>query len=274
MAAPDISIRLEVLPGESVAEQVANAAKYKFDAIALPGRFKDRWLRPLRECRGDLPLPMASISLGFVHSLLSPSEARRQECRDSLLELLDLCAELGAPRLNVPPCLIQDNPERITESGSFGTLRERLDAMLLEELPAIGNAAAEREVVFLIEPVNKYESEYLNSVVHAAELVDELDQPAVKVTADFFHMQLEELDTAAALERSGAVVQHVHVAENTRVEPGPGSMDYRPGFRELQRVGYAGLLEVECRYLSGPADAVLPASANYLRSVWNQSAMQ
>ena len=71
-----------------------------------------------------------------------------------------------------------------------------------------------------------------------------------------------------------AAIGHVHVAENTRVEPGPGSMDYGPGFRELHLSGYVGLIEVECRYLSGIADEVLPSSADYLRRAWNQSAMQ
>ncbi|MGB0582892.1 MAG: sugar phosphate isomerase/epimerase family protein, partial [Limisphaerales bacterium] len=213
MATPNISIRLEVLPGETVAEQITRAADFGFDAIALPGRFLDRWLAELRECRADVPLPMASISLGFVHSLLSPNESDRQECRDSLLRLLDLCAELEAPRLNVPPCLIQDNPVRIREVGDYRSLSERLDAILLEELPAIGDAAAERGVTFLLEPVNKYESEYLNSVVHAARLIRRLDHPAVQVTADFFHMQLEELHTAAALQESVSEVGHVHVAD-------------------------------------------------------------
>ena len=274
MSTPDVSIRLEVLPGESVAEQIGHAAEFGFDAIALPGRFLESWLPELREYREDAPLPMASISLGFAHSLLSSTESQRQECRDSLMRLLDLCAELEAPRLNVPPCLIQDNPVRIREAGYFNSLSERLDAMLLEELPAIGDAAAERGVAFLLEPVNKYESEYLNSVVHAARLIRRLAHPAVQVTADFFHMQLEELHTAKALQESVMDVGHVHVAENTRMEPGPGTMDYGPGFGVLRENDYAGLIEVECRYLSGPANEVLPASAEYLRRIWNQSAMQ
>lgn len=269
MATPDISIRLEVLPGDTVAEQIANAAEYGFDAIALPGRFKDRWLPELRECLNDAALPMASISLGFAHSLLSPQKSRRQKCRDSLLWLMDLCAELNAPRLNVPPCLIQDNPERIQDAGEFAGLRERLDAMLFEQLPDIGDAAAKRGVTFLLEPVNKYESEYLNSVVHAAELVRSLNHPAVKATADFFHMQLEELHTAEALRGAGAAIGHVHVAENTRVEPGPGSLDFRPGFRVLKEGGYQQMIEIECRHLSGRAEVVLPQALAYLREIWN-----
>jgi len=262
MDAPKLSIRLEVLPGDRVATQIANAARFGFDAIALPGRFKDRWLPGLRECIADSPLPMASISLGFRHSLLSPDPARRSECCDSLVELMDLCAEFGAKLLNVPPCLIQDNAERVTD-------RATCDELLLEQMPAIGDSARDREVMFLLEPVNKYESDYLNSVEPAAELTRKLGHPNIACTADFFHMQMEELHLDAALLRAGSQVRHVHVAENTRVEPGPGSLDFRPGFKALNDIGYRGLVEVECRWLSGVAADVLPKSVGYLRHEWN-----
>jgi len=271
MSLPKLSIRLEVLPGATVGEQIANAAAFGFDAIALPGRFKDRWLEPLRQCLRDLPLPLASISLGFSHSLLSPTQEERRKCRDSLIELLDLCAELGAGLLNVPPCLIQDNPDRIRDAGEYASLEERLDALLLEQLAEIGDAAEARGVWFLLEPVNRYESDYLNSIEHAANLARRLNHPAVGVTADFFHMQLEELDPAAAIARAMPTIRHVHVAENTRVEPGPGTLDLRLGFGALKSAGYAGLLEVECRRLSGPAAEVLPRSARYLRETWAQA---
>lgn len=262
MDAPELSIRLEVLPGDGVAAQIASAERFGFDAIALPGRFKDQWLPGLRDCRADSPLPMAGISLGFRHSLISPDPARRAECRDSLMELLDLCAEFDARLLNVPPCLIQDNAERLAD-------RAGCDALLLEQLPAIGDAARDRGVTFLLEPVNKYESDYLNSIEPAAELTRALGHPNVACTADFFHMQMEELHVDAALRRAGPAVRHVHVAENTRVEPGPGSLDFRPGFKSLKDLGYRGLVEVECRWLSGEAETVLPRSVEYLRREWD-----
>lgn len=268
---PDISVRLEVLQGDSVAEQIQSAADYGFDAIALPGRFKDRWLPGLRDCLKDRPLPMASISLGFVHSLLSPASEQRSECRDSLRRLLDLCAEFDVGLLNVPPCLIQDNPERICEAGDHSSITERLDELLLEQLAGLADEARDRAVILLLEPVNKYESDYLNSVGHAAAIARRLNHSAVAVTADFFHMQMEELHMELALTEAMPCVQHVHVAENTRVEPGPGSLDFSPGFKALKESGYSGLIEVECRYLSGPAGEVLPLSADYLRQIWAEA---
>jgi sugar phosphate isomerase/epimerase len=270
-----ISCRLEVLPGETVIEQLHAAHRFGFGGVALPGRFMERWLKPLHECFQDSPLPMAALSIGFRKSLLSPAPSDRQTCRDDLLKLFDLCAEFDVNTFNLPPCLIQDNPVRIHAADGFGSVRERLDALLLEQLPALGDEAEQRGVELLIEPVNQYESDYLNSVEHAAALCRRLDHPAVGFTADFFHMQIEELHTPDAIRATGAPtrsgrfpLRHVHVAENTRVEPGPGSLNLLPGFRALKDVGYPGWIELECRHLSGLATEVLPRSVEYMRETW------
>ncbi len=261
---PSITCRLEVLPGATVAEKVTNAQRYGFTGIALPGRFLKSWLEEARAFRADSPLPFVSLSLGFEGSLLSPHAAVRQQCHDSILRLLDVCAEFNAHLFNIPPVLIQDNPERLKD-------RSQQDALFLEQLPALGDAARARGVTFLIEPVNRYESDYLNSIEHAAQLCAQVNHPAIALTADFFHMQLEELHADAALTKAGIWTKHVHVAENTRVEPGPGTLKFSPGFKALKALNYRGLVEVECRTLSGPGDVVLPRSVAYLQKMWQDA---
>ena len=264
----EFTIRLEVLPGGTVAEKVRAAKNFGFSGIALPGRFMTSWLDGLRDGFRDLELPVASLSLGFVESLVSPSETKRGRCRDSLLELLDLCAEFEIGRFNLPPCLVMDNDERFPKDAV-----QEQDDLLLAQLPKLGDEAAARGVLLLIEPVNQYESDYLNLIEHAARLVGKMAHPNIAVTADFFHMQMEELQPADALLRAGKTVKHVHVAENTRVEPGPGSLDFAPGFAALKTVGYDGVIEIECRWLSGPAETVLPTSVSYLRELWEMAAI-
>jgi sugar phosphate isomerase/epimerase len=167
----------------------------------------------------------------------------------------------------MPPVLIQDNAERFGPAGSTSAI-ESQDTLLLEELPSIGDEARKRNVVLVLEPVNRYESEYLNTLAHAAQICEVVGHPNVGVTCDFYHMQLEELDVEKSIANATPWIRHVHVAENTRVEPGPGSMDFRSGFSALKKHQYQGIIEIECRTLSGPAEAVLPRSAEYLRSLW------
>ncbi len=189
-------------------------------------------------------------------------------------QLMDICVELGVKRLNVPPVLNQDNPVRISDAGEFSSLSERLDSLFLEQLQEIGEAARQRQLIFLLEPVNRFESDYLHSIEHGARLCQQLGHDSVGMTADAFHMQLEELSPEAAIRRAGKSIRHVHIAENTRVEPGPGSLDLRGVFRGLRSVRYDDWIEVECRYLSGEADQVLPQSVQYVRSLWEECALE
>ncbi len=259
-----LSCRYEVLPGERAIDRVSNAQKFGFDAVSLPGRFLNDYLDELRACLGDLPIPLVAMSLGFTGSLVNPDEDIRAQCRDSFLRLFDVCAELGVSHVNVPPVLIQDNPARLSDEAEQ-------DALLVEQLPALGDEAKQRGLLFLLEPVNKYETEYLYNVPHAARVCEQVDHPHVGMTCDFFHMQMEELDIPDSLRLAGKWIKHVHVAENTRVEPGPGSMDFAPGFAVLKELNYRGIIEVECRWLSGPGEEVLPRCSGYLRKTWTEA---
>ena len=183
-----------------------------------------------------------------------------------MLELFDFTAALGAISVNMPPVLIMDNPERFPAKA----VAEQ-DRLLIEQLPALGEEAAKRELELLIEPVNSFETDYLTTVGHAARICEQVDHPAIGLTPDFYHMQMEELDIQAALRDAARGIRHLHTAENTRVEPGPGEMTFRPGFRAMKEAGYTGLVEIECRTLSGPAGEVLPLSSAYLRREWAES---
>ncbi len=263
-----LSCRLEVLPGKSVLEQITNAHRFGFDGIGLPGRFLDQYLEDLLEVWKDLPLPLMSLSLGFKGSLLHPEPSGRRRCQESLVRLMDICVQLGVKCLNVPPVLSQDNPVRITDKGSFPSFEARLDALLESELTILADEASARDLLGLIEPVNRFESDYLNSIEHGARICRSVARSAIGMTIDTFHMQLEELDSESAIINAGSEIKHVHVAENTRVEPGVGSLDLSAVFRGLQAVGYDDWIEVECRTLSGEAEKVLPRSVQYLRSTW------
>ena len=261
-----LNVRLEVLPGDSVLERVGLAAEAGFDGIAFPGRFRDRFGPETLEALADLPLPIRAVSLGFDGSLCSPIREERQRCRDSLLRLFEFPRALGASCVNMPPALIQDNTNRYP----LGREQEQ-DQLLIDQLPELGDEAEKFGLVLLIEPVNGFETDYLTTVGHAARICRQVDHPAVGLTPDFFHMQMEELDVAGALVDAAEWVRLLHVAENTRVEPGPGLMDFRPGFRALKDAGYEGMVEVECRKLSGPAREVLPMSVEYLRREWENA---
>ena len=261
-----LTVRLEVVPGDNVVERVELAAQCGFDGIAFPGLLSQRFAEETLANLQQLALPIKTVSLGFEGSLCSPDENQRQRCRDSLRQLFDFTQALGAISVNIPPILNQFHRDRYPAEAI-----EEQDELLVRQLPELGEQAAQRGLELLIEPVNRYETDYLKTISHAARLCAAVNHPAVGMTVDFFHMQMEESDNAAALTGAAPWIRHVHVAENTRCEPGSGQLDFQPGFRALQDLGYRGLVELECRSLSGPAHACLTKSASWLRSQWQQA---
>lgn len=258
-----------MLPGGDPYARIKRAAQFGFQGVALPGRMKHLWLDGLTAGGGRSPaLPLTSVSLGFEGTLVSPDEEVRRRCRDSLLGLFDVCAKLGIGLVNMPPVLREDHPGLTLAPGDQATLAE-WDRRLVGELAAIADDAAARGVRLLLEPVNRYESDYLHTIAHAARLCREVGHPAIGFTADLFHMQLEELSPEEALWDGRQWLGLVHVAENTRVEPGPGLMDFLPPFSVLRASCYRGWVEIECRSLTGPADKVLPRSIKHLREYWD-----
>ena len=256
-----ISARLEVLPGKSVLEQINNAEMFGFDGVSLPGRFLKNYVSELKRVFPDISLPLVSLSLGYEGSLLSPDIKIREKCKASIIDLFDLCNELKIKSLNMVPIFIQD------DTGSTD-VKEK-DELLISQLCDICEEGRKRNVSLLLEPVNRYETKYINSQAHAARICDIVNHDYLGVTSDFYHMMLEELDTAKSILVAGKWIKHVHVAENTRVEPGPGSLNFKPGFEALKKIGYDGFIEIECRSLSGTPEIVYPYSIKYLRNIWD-----
>lgn len=257
------SARLEMLPGKNIIEKVSNASKYGFDGISLPGRFLKGFIDELIRVAGDLPLPLISLSLGYEGSLVSRNRKIREKCRKSLIGLLNLCNRLKINTLNIVPAFIEDLPKEISLT------KNELDELFISQLFEICAVAKERGVMLLLEAVNRYETGYVTKLSHAVEICNNVNNPNLGITADFYHMMLEELNTPESIRAAGNFIKHVHVAENTRVEPGPGSLNFKPGFTELRKIGYQGFFEIECRNLSGDPDFVYPNSINYLRNIWD-----
>jgi sugar phosphate isomerase/epimerase len=250
-------------------ERLESAHRFGFEAVSFPGRFLATFESQLRSSARTSPVAMGFLSLGFEGSLVSPDAGTRARCRHSLRRLLVLCREVGLLGVNVPPVLVQDNPVRYPNDGEAAALAQ--DAHLAEELPALCDVARESGVLLLLEPVNRAESEYLTTLAHAAAVCQRVNSSSLGITCDFYHLRREELDAPGAIRAAGRWIRHVHVAEDSRSEPGSGTADFGPGFRALKDVGYSGMIELECRQLSGPAHRVLPDSAAYLRRTWDRA---
>ena len=102
----------------------------------------------------------------------------------------------------------------------------------------------------VIEPLNKEETNILNSVAETTKLIEDIHRPEIQLLADYYHIMKEGLLLKNELERGKSFLQHVHTADRDRRYPG-----YSPGYQlaflgALRSIGYNGRISVECHFVN------------------------
>jgi D-psicose/D-tagatose/L-ribulose 3-epimerase len=91
--------------------------------------------------------------------------------------------------------------------------------------------AAERGLEIALEPLNRFESDLINTTEDVMRLIQDIDHPAAKVMLDGFHMNIEEPDIERAIRLVGDKLIHVQVSENYRGTPGTGQTRWDAFYR-------------------------------------------
>ena len=150
------------------------------------------------------------------------------------------------------------------------TLYDLQCEILIEELAEIAPVAEETGTLVLLEPLNRYESRFLQRLDQAAEICRAVGSPGIKFMADFFHMNIEEIDLGQAIEETADYLGYVHLADSNRYQPGAGHLDFGPGLAALKRIDYEGFMTLECRIMGEDKGQALIESARYIRNIWQQ----
>jgi sugar phosphate isomerase/epimerase len=145
--------------------------------------------------------------------------------------------------------------------GRIESGREATETRLLEGLRPVLDAAASAGVRLVIEPINRYETDFLLTVDETVAFVERTGASHLGVLADTFHMNIEEASIEGALEAAAARgrLWHVHTADSNRWAPGFGHLDFGVIVRTLARLGYAGFLSGEILPRPSPEEAAARA---------------
>lgn len=108
-----------------------------------------------------------------------------------------------------------------------------------------GEYAAQQGVSLVIEPINRYETNYINTIQDALQFIDEVGLENFGVLPDTFHMNIEEVDLAESLRSAGDKVHHVQFTDSNRLAAGRGHIDFRALAAVLTDSGYRGYLSTE-----------------------------
>jgi D-psicose/D-tagatose/L-ribulose 3-epimerase len=177
---------------------------------------------------------------GSQRDLTSDDPRLRQNSFDYIERCFDLCQQLGAKFL-AGPMYSAVGKARLVPPAQRQLEWQRA----VENLRRVAESAASRGLQIALEPLNRFESDLVNTAEDVMKLTNEIGHPAARVMLDSFHMTIEERDLKTAIETVGSRLIHVQVSENYRGAPGSGQTrwdDFREG---LHSVGYKGRIAVE-----------------------------
>ncbi len=142
-----------------------------------------------------------------------------------------------------------------------GFPREKARQQFVSLCSQMGPFAAKYNVTVVIEPLNKKECNFINSVAEGGEIVKDVRHPNIQLLADIYHMKMDNEGPENIL-KYGKLLRHVHIAEKEgRAAPGTHGENFRPYFEALKKVKYKGNLSIECKWENLEVQAPLSIKA-------------
>jgi D-psicose/D-tagatose/L-ribulose 3-epimerase len=123
--------------------------------------------------------------------------------------------------------------------------RKRDVELLVKELKELSTMAGDNGVVLCVEPLNRFETSFLNLAEQAIEIVDRVGHPACGMLLDTFHMNIEERSVGAAIRSAGPRLKHLHACENDRGAPGSGHVQWDEVAQACRAIDYRGPAVIE-----------------------------
>jgi D-psicose/D-tagatose/L-ribulose 3-epimerase len=117
--------------------------------------------------------------------------------------------------------------------------------LVVKNLKPIAAHAASKGIELCIEPLNRFETDFLNTVDQGLKLVKAVGAKNVKLHLDTFHMNIEEKNQPDAIRKAGAALGHFHACGTDRGTPGNDSLQWKPIVQALKEVGYDGDVVIE-----------------------------
>lgn len=157
-----------------------------------------------------------------------------------IVECLDICAALGSPFL-AGPMYSAVGKARMLPAEERKIEWDRA----VTNLRKVAEEAEKRGLKIALEPLNRFESDLVNTADDVLRLLDDIQHPSAGICLDMFHMNIEEPDAELALVKAGDRLLHLQVAENYRGIPGTGNAPWEAYLSGLKKINYSGGISIE-----------------------------
>ena len=224
------------------ADCIRYAKSLGYDGVEVNISDPDRLDLPtIRQALAETGMKITAFGTGRVYvnehiSLTDKDEAVRRQAFSRLTTFSHIAAEfdakviIGCIRGNIAA---PEDAQRVLD-----TL-----AQTLKELEKITPGD---DSCFVMEPINRYENNFLCSVADTAGFLQDAGLKRTKLLMDTFHMNIEDGDLIETIRAYGADTAYVHIADSNRKYPGLGHTDFPALIRAFHEVGYDGPYCAEC----------------------------
>jgi sugar phosphate isomerase/epimerase len=221
---------------------VKRAAEIGYDGVELNIRdVTSECLDDFLSINKSLHVDVVALGTGQSYltdgwSILSPDLSIRRKLFNRLKSHVDFCAKIDA---------------KLILGGVFGKLTGNDNEKTAQEESAVdfvrrlAHYAAKNDVGIVLEPINRYETNFLNTIEQALQFIERIDCHNLFVLPDTFHMNIEESDILSSIRQAGKLIGHFHVADSNRLSAGSGHIDFFSIMRTLESIGYDGFVSGE-----------------------------
>lgn len=253
-----------IAPGFELKEKFENLENYDFEGIEfwlMEEDDLDAKIKQINELSASYKIKPSSVVVSGPASVSPLDSEEAAKIRGKLIkDSLRVATEINA----VTFFAVEEGPQSVVPIFEKPTPSESEKKLLLDLLKDVGKYAQDVGAILTLEPVNRYENHFFNTVDSAIQLCEEVGIDNIKIMVDTCELNIEEKNINETIEKAGDYIHHVHLAENNRLLPGYGHIDFKSIFNSLKKIGYKKYMALECAVI-GNAEEELPKCVKYLK---------
>ncbi len=246
------------ITNEVIEEYIPKIAGMGFDTVEVPVEDPEGLdYEAAKAVIDDHGLSVTTCAaMGPGRDLVHPDKDVRQTGMDYIKNSIIAASTLGADAFAGP---------LYAEVGRLWSMtddeRKSTEDRLVTQLNELTKVADSEGVTLCVEPLNRFETSFLNLTSQVIDIVDRVDHPSCKILYDLFHAGIEEKNLGDAIRLAGDRIYHVQLAENDRGTPGTGQFDWEGFAKAIKDINYDRHVVIET---FSPGNVLLAKAA----SIW------